>query len=109
MAFKTNLQSDFDTILGDFGISTTIPGTTAAVTAVRNTLDKEVTYSEMSNQSVEYKFTLWYDVSDITAAGATVPEVHDEITVDGTVYFIGRRSYDPVEAIVSFDMVEQYG
>lgn len=110
MGLKEDLQSDFNTILDDFGVSTTIPSVTGAtVSAVRNSLDKEIAYMENANKSVEYKFTLWYDVSDITAAGGTVPEVNDEIVVDGLTHLVVKRTYDPLQAIVALDMAEQYG
>jgi len=109
MGLKEDLQSDFDVMLDDFGISTQIPGTTATVTALRNTRDLDITYSEETNKSVEYKFTLWYDVSDITAAGTTVPVIHDEILIDGINYLVARVSEQPLNALVSFDMVERYG
>lgn len=109
MGLKADLQSDFDTMLSDFAISTTISGTTSTVSALRNSMDKDIIYTELANKSVEYKFTLWYDVSDITGAGASVPDVHDEITIDGTVYLVAKRTYDPLEALVALDMVEQYG
>jgi len=109
MGLKEDIQSDFDTMLADLAVNTTIPGTTSTVTAIRNSMDKDIAYSELSQKSVEYKFTLWYDVSDITATGASVPDVNNEITVEGVVYKVGTRNYDPLEALVAFDMVEQYG
>lgn len=109
MGLKADLQADFDTMVSDFGISTTMSGTTATISAIRNSLDKDVIYSEMNNKSVEYRFTLWYDVTDITGAGASVPDVHDEITISGTIYLVAKRTYDPLEALVALDMVEQYG
>jgi len=109
MGLKEDLQSDFDVMVSDFGVSTTIPSTTGAVNAVRNSLDKEIAYLEDANKSVEYKFTLWYDVSDITGAGGTVPEVNDEIVVDSLTYLVVKRTYDPLEALVALDMAERYG
>lgn len=107
MGIKEDLQADFATILSDFSVTTTVGG--QSVSAVRNSLDKDVVYTEMNNKSVEYKFTLWYDVSDLTAASVSAPEVHDEIVVEAVTYLVANTTYDPLQAIIACDMVEQYG
>lgn len=106
---KTDLQSDFDIMKDDFGVSVILSGTTVTLTGVRNSLDKEIVYSDTVNKSVEYKFTLWLDVADITDAGLSVPEPHTEVSVDSKTLLIAQRTYDPLEALVALDMVEQYG
>jgi len=107
MSLQTDLQGDFDTMLADLGITTTIGSD--SVSAVRSTLDKDVAYSEMLNKVVEYKFTLWYALDDLTAAGHSTIGVHDQIVVGSTTYLVAKRSDDPVFALVALDMVEQYG
>ena len=104
---KDDMQADFATMLDDFAIATTVGG--KSVNAIRNSKDLDIVYTELANKSVEYKFTLWYDRSDLTAAGASVPAVHDEIVISGTTYLVARRTDDPLEALVALDMVEQYG
>jgi hypothetical protein len=109
MTLATDLALDFDTMLDDFGVSTTHAGTTSTINAVKNSMDKDIAYSEIKNKVVEYKFTLWFTAADFATAGISVPDVHDEITTGGTTYLIGARTYDPLDVLVSFDMVEQYG
>jgi len=107
MSLATDLQADFDSILADFGVATTVA--TKTISAVKNSIDKDIIYTEMSNKSVEYKFTLWYDTADFTAASISTPEVHDEIVVGGITYLVAKRTLDPLDQIVALDMVEQYG
>ena len=108
MSFATDLSSDFtDVILDDFGIDTTVGGQT--VKAVRNNKNLEIEYMEIGNKSVEYKFSLWYNTDDLTAAGVSTPAIHDEIIVDGITLLVASTSFDPLSQIVSCDMVEQYG
>ena len=107
MSLATDLQSDFASIQDDFGVSTTVA--TKTISAVKNSVDKDIIYTEMSGKSVEYKFTLWYDTADFTAASISTPDVHDEIIVGGITYLVAKRTLDPLDTIAAFDMVEQYG
>jgi hypothetical protein len=109
MSLADDLASDFDSILSDFGVSVTMSGTTTAFSAVKNSMDKDIVYGEIAHKSVEYKFTLWFDSADFTAASVAVPDVHDELTTGGKTYLIGQRTYDPLDKLVAFDLVEQYG
>ena len=109
MSLSTDLAADFDAIKDDFGVSVTFSGSTAAFTAVKNTLSKEIVYAEVNNKSVEYKFTLWVDTQDFTDASISVPANFTEATVGGVTYLIAQQAKDPLDRLVSFDMVEQYG
>ena len=103
----TDMQSDFaNGPLADFGVSTTIGGET--VSAVRNSIDRDIIYTELANKSVEYKMTLWYNQADLTAASVT-PAIHDEVVIDAVTYLVAKRTDDPLKALVALDMVEQYG
>ena len=107
MSLATDLQADFAAILDDFGVSTTVA--TKTISAVKNSVDKDIIYTELANKSVEYKFTLWYDTADFTAQSISTPDVHDEIIVGGITYLVAKRTLDPLDTIAAFDMVEQYG
>ena len=107
MSILTDMQDDFaNGPLADFGVSTTIA--TKTISAVRNSIDRDIIYTELANKSVEYKFTLWYNQSDLTAASVT-PAIHDEIVIDSITYLVAKRTDDPLKALVALDMVEQYG
>jgi len=107
MSLLTDMQSDFDTMLDDFGVATTIGG--KSVRAIRNSVDRDIIYTELANKSVEYKFTLWFSQADLTAASVSAPQIHDEVIVSGITYLVAKRTDDPLLALVALDMVEQYG
>lgn len=107
MSLLLDMQSDFEQILDDFRTTTTIGG--KSVDAVRNSIDRDIIYTELANKSVEYKFTLWYNQADLTAASVADPAIHDEITIASVVYLVAKRTDDPLLALVALDMVEQYG
>jgi hypothetical protein len=107
MSLLLDMQSDFEQILDDFRTTTTIGG--KSVDAVRNSIDRDIIYTELANKSVEYKFTLWYNQADLTAAGVADPAIHDEVIIASITYLVAKRTDDPLLALVALDMVEQYG